>query len=153
DCKDWPGFAANWQLYSSLPLPAPPTACAVPCTPGDFNGDGQINGDDLQGAVSAFTSTTPPCAADVNLDGVVDCKDIQDLTRAMLATPADCIKGDVNFDGLADGMDISTFINLLMSPPECITVTELCAADMNLDQLISIDDVDLFVATLLIEAQ
>jgi hypothetical protein len=145
DCLDWPLFAANWQQYSTLPLPQSP---CVPCTPGDFNNDGLVNGDDLQGSIAAFTGTTSPCAVDIDENGVVNCEDVQAFARTLLAAPSDCHRGDVNFDTQIDGADIQPFITILMTPPPCLSPAEICAADINGDQAVTIDDIDPFVLLL-----
>jgi hypothetical protein len=146
DCQDWPFFAANWQMYSMLPAPQSP---CTPCKPGDFNNDGLVNGDDLQGSIAAFTGTASPCAADMDNNGVVDCEDVQAFARTLLTAPSDCIRGDLNFDSLVDGADIQPFITVLMTPPVCLSPAEFCVADLNSDQFITIDDLDPFVTLLL----
>ncbi len=59
-----------------------------------------------------------------------------------------CTKCDVNRDGLIDGRDIQPFIDLLLDSPLCLSIVDICPADLTLDNQVTVDDVPLFVCTL-----
>lgn len=65
-------------------------ACeAITCTPdsapGDLNGDGDIDGTDVQPFVDCILNSGPNCdTADVNSDGATDIDDIQDFVLLLL---------------------------------------------------------------------
>jgi len=65
------------------------------------------------------------------------------------ASLAPCLKGDVDNNGFVNGLDIQPFIDLLLASQACMTIIELCPADMNNDATVSVDDIPCFVATLL----
>jgi hypothetical protein len=48
----------------------------LPLSPGDINGDGDVNIADLLAVISAWGPCPPPCPADVNQDGVVNIHDL-----------------------------------------------------------------------------
>lgn len=64
--------------------------CLVDCCPGDFTGDGLLDGLDLQGMINALL-TPPPCStidfchADVNEDLLIDLTDAEALVDRLLA--------------------------------------------------------------------
>ncbi|HKQ48944.1 MAG TPA: hypothetical protein VJZ71_12810 [Phycisphaerae bacterium] len=61
-----------------------------------------------------------------------------------------CLKGDVNRDGLVNGLDIQDFIDLLLGGPLCLSIVDICPADMNSDLAVDITgDLDLFIFALL----
>ena len=65
------------QIFKIIPAEGD-GPCAPPPVPGDFNGDGVVNGDDL----GALLGTWGPCAGcptDMNGDGVVDGNDLGQL--------------------------------------------------------------------------
>jgi hypothetical protein len=60
----------------------------------------------------------------------------------------DCCKGDTNLDTRVDGEDIPSFIDALVSVPECATA-QWCAANMDDDLCVNMVDLNLFVSALL----
>ncbi len=64
-------------------------------------------------------------------------------------TPA-CNRGDLNLDGTLDGRDVSLFSEALLTPPPAGTL-EFCAADVDSDDTLTLDDAVAFVACLLNE--
>ncbi len=60
-----------------------------------------------------------------------------------------CIKGDVNRDGLVDGLDIQPFVDLLLGGVECLSIVDICPADMDSDGEVHTDDIPCFVQKLL----
>jgi hypothetical protein len=69
DCAT--GTVASQDL-SNLPIEG--CVAEPPATPGDFNGDGAVNGEDLGALLAVFGSTGP--AGDFNGDGIVDGGDL-----------------------------------------------------------------------------
>ncbi|MCK6485076.1 MAG: VCBS repeat-containing protein [Phycisphaerae bacterium] len=61
------------------------------------------------------------------------------------------LPGDMNNDGLVDGDDIQPFLAVYYDPASA-TPYQYCAADLTGDLLLAADDVDCFVATLLLQA-
>jgi hypothetical protein len=53
-----------------------PAADTLPHTPGDVNGDGEVNIDDLLGVINAWGICPPPCPADVDGNGMVNIDDL-----------------------------------------------------------------------------
>ncbi|HVP10505.1 MAG TPA: hypothetical protein VMV94_04865 [Phycisphaerae bacterium] len=87
----------------------------------DFAADFCVYDTDYDGFVGAGSSIIP---GDMNLDGVVDYRDVADFVQALLdpnsyvqshqgADPL--LRGDLNHDGVLDGKDIADFIQLLLS--------------------------------------
>lgn len=130
--------------------PGEPNEPAPSCMPGDVNGDGSVNGLDIQGyaAVSLGFDTEPAhiCAADTLADGTIDCHDTPVLVIGMGA--AGCIPGDGNGDGAVDGRDIPRMLEILLAQP-CPSANELCALDVTVDQRVDESDVPGFVSLLL----
>jgi hypothetical protein len=151
ECADWPQFANYWGIYSTLPVPAIPASCA-PCTPGDVNNDGLVNGEDIGAMVRVLmgedTDPVHLCAADTDVDNDRDCEDLVEFVRLTLEAPKGCLIGDIDGDGRVNGDDIQLFINEILSPRPC-TAEVLCRMDTNLDLLISEEDVPLFVDLLM----
>ncbi|MCZ6837313.1 MAG: hypothetical protein O7G85_16175, partial [Planctomycetota bacterium] len=57
--------------------------------PGDMNGDGLFNGEDLQEFIDCLLSAVPNCiCADVNLDGMLDDGDVPEMVDRMLIATA-----------------------------------------------------------------
>jgi glucose/arabinose dehydrogenase len=65
------------QIYKIIPAEGD-GPCAPPPVPGDFNGDGVVNGDDL-GTLLANWGACASCPADLNGDGFVDGNDLGQL--------------------------------------------------------------------------
>jgi hypothetical protein len=57
--------------------------------------------------------------------------------------------GDVNSDGQIDGMDVQPFTEVLLNPAGSWPNPAWCAADMDGNRLINMQDVDDFVTMLL----
>lgn len=95
-------------FYTYLP-PGFETTLPAPCRPGDFNGDGEVNGGDIQLFVDYYLNGLPtgvseaefnrlPCAADMDRNGsdTIDCFDRAVFLWLLLgyqpgdATPVDC---------------------------------------------------------------
>ncbi|MBI5762511.1 MAG: hypothetical protein HZA51_03185 [Planctomycetes bacterium] len=57
--------------------------------------------------------------------------------------------GDVNGDSVTNGMDIAAFVNVILNQPNGPATSSFCAANIQLDQVIDINDVNQFVMNLL----
>jgi hypothetical protein len=83
----------NWAIqYNDISYPMyfdPPTSSPsfALCLPGDTNGDHSTNTDDIPSFVDALlngpTDLYASCAADMNLDGLLDGNDIQSFTNCV----------------------------------------------------------------------
>jgi len=60
----------------------------------------------------------------------------------------DCDRGDCNADMFVDGRDVRAFLDMLISPA-MHTAAQRCAADLNRDGYVTIDDVQPFVNAVL----
>lgn len=113
--------------------------------PGDFDGNGILNGDDCSAFLGCYTgpggSATPPCAIlDHDADGDVDCRDwvnnsiifkqinggtacppltIPEFVAALLGSPLlpphTCM-ADMNLDGATNGKDIGPYVKTVLGP-------------------------------------
>jgi len=60
------------------------------------------------------------------------------------------LPGDVSGDGALNGLDVAPFVDVLMDPyAAAVGVEEFCAADLNADGFVTIDDVDDLVQAML----
>ncbi len=72
------------------------------CRPGDFDGDGSLDVNDLKMLNESFKSGSNELSYDVNFDLTVDFKDVLSWIKCSKGT---CI-GDVNLDGIFDSSDL-----------------------------------------------
>jgi hypothetical protein len=127
---------------------------AAPCLKGDCNGDGLINGLDIQPFVERLLGVPNPvtfdchsivdnCPFDMNNDGVVSAADIPPFICLLLALPGNCAGGpacfatletDCNSNGVEDVVDLyqrsSGDCNTNGIPDECDIAAET-SADAN----------------------
>lgn len=68
----------------------------------------------------------------------------------MMFSNVECLSGDVNGDGSVNRGDVFPFWDVVVGPAQA-TARERCAADANLDGLVTAADVDAFLALLLAE--
>jgi hypothetical protein len=94
----------------------------------------------------ALVAEEPPLLT--KLTRSADATAITPLLGAQIETAPIVMKGDINGDGMRDGRDIQGFVTALLA--EEPTATELCAADMNCDCALTIDDVPFFVNCVLL---
>lgn len=155
DCTDWPFFQADWLQYSVLPAPSLPPCEPPACTlRGDMNNDGMINADDMQGFLDTFTGSNTAayslCAADMNQDNVIDCRDCLDFELALIDNAPSCLPGDANNDGVVNGDDIQPYVDMVLAGPAvCQTPASRCVLDTQPDQTWNEDDIVAFVNILL----
>ena len=63
--------------------PGSPAPTSTPGVPGDVNGDGRIDADDIPPLIGALFSDVPPPSADVNADETVSAADLVALLRLL----------------------------------------------------------------------
>lgn len=131
------------------------------CSTLDDDGDGVANDlDQCPGTPSCANPVLPNgCPVDSDEDGVVDgcdnCPndanpgqedaDGDGFGDACDACP-NSLRGDVNGDGTTNGLDLQRFVELVLG--DTPVGEELCAADMNNDEQVTIADVSEFVTLL-----
>jgi hypothetical protein len=92
--NDWCAFS-NWKLTGygneSAKEPGVQTSSYDPATPvseasikGDVNGDGVVNGTDIQAVINCILAGEYDAKADVNADEVVNGTDIQEIINIIL---------------------------------------------------------------------
>ena len=124
---------------------------------GDMNGDGVVDGLDLQPFVDVMVGavTDPQQIARADLDG----NGILDLDDSFLFI-APCVfgtydwtvlwgTGDANGDSKVNGSDVQAFVEMVLNGTAGEPVRKVWAADMNKDGAITLDDLPLFVEALL----
>ncbi|MFQ5429535.1 MAG: TIGR03790 family protein [Phycisphaerae bacterium] len=124
---------------------------------GDINGDGTVDGLDIQLFTDVFlgnvSDPTQMAAADLDASGAVDADDVFLMTGPLVyaSLNPDELKGtgDTNGDGSVDGLDIVAFVDMLMNGTAGLPLQVRWAADMNRDGAIATDDVPLLVNALL----
>lgn len=150
DCGDWPLFLTDWAMYS--PDPAPFSPSCQGCMRGDLNGDGFVNGDDIEifTAVLGGADSDPRhlCAADLDMNSVVDCNDMLGFAVTLLDRSAACVRGDLTGDGTVNGDDMQPFITAFLTPG-CLSLPLYCAIDVNNDLVINNADLEAFISLLL----
>ncbi|MCB9852596.1 MAG: immunoglobulin domain-containing protein [Phycisphaerales bacterium] len=105
-------------------------------------------GADIGGATAALLTINPIALMDAGAyDVVVTNTCGSDTSAVAMLTVFETHSGDVNADSRVDGADIQMFVNEIMNPGEPSAV--FCAADMDLNGLLDVDDVALFVNALL----
>jgi len=125
---------------------------------GDVNGDGVVNGLDIQSFVGVYTGVIDDpaavAAADLSGDGQVDDDDAYMFFAPVLhgTYDWDVLKGtaDANGDGRVDGADIDMFVHMLVFGTEDQPLRRRWGADMNKDDEITLDDVPSFINALLL---
>lgn len=141
---------APTDYFIAPATPGEPNILPEMCVPGDINGDGAIDGRDIQvfSAVWIGLDTDPMhlCSADTFADGVIDCLDRSVFVMDLGA--AGCVPGDANGDGAANGRDIAVLVEALFDS-SCPTATMLCALDANDDLAIDESDIAGFVGAIL----
>ena len=68
-------------------------------------------------------------------------------TTNVSATPVTCAVGDMDQDGFKNGADIAGFVESLLAPSTA-SDAQFCAADINVDGNVDLNDVQLFVGLL-----
>src|SRR5262245_27252591 len=116
----------------------PPGPC---CCPGDFDGNGVVDGVDVA-ILTAIFGPCPPgvaCPADLNGDQVIDGADLAILNTLL----GPCCAGDLDNNGVVDPNDATIFQTCWAGqscPPDVC-----CAFDFNRDGLI--DNADIAIVT------
>ncbi len=137
----------NW--FDAPPQPAPGD--------GDINGDGLIDGHDIQAFADVLTGAdndpTRMAAADLDGNGTLDDDDVflmlSPLVFDSLDSPELRGSGDANGDRLVNGQDIRAFVLMLLNGTDGVPLRAEWGADMNQDTLVTLDDLPLFVDALL----
>jgi hypothetical protein len=117
---------------------------------GDVNGDGAVNGKDLQIVVGYNNGETTITIgekerADIDKNGVVDKKD-EDILRDLIGlTSGGNTKGDLNFDSMINVADLVLLDDYLKGKTE-FTAEQKSAADMNSDGSINATDLAILQA-------
>lgn len=104
---------------------------------------------DLNTTIASSSGWMISNAAAINDTGVIVGEGVRlGFGRAVMLTPASCLKADINNNGSVDGGDVSLFASVLMSGG---TAQQTCAADVSVppDGVVSLADVNTFVACLL----
>jgi hypothetical protein len=78
---------------------------------GDFNGDGSVNGADLNTVLSSYSQTHGGLPGDANGDGTVDGADLNTVLSNYNLTGTDWAHGDFNGDGAVNGADLNTILS------------------------------------------
>lgn len=95
---------------------------------------------DLSASVAAGSGWFISNAAAVNDSGVIVGEGVRfGFPRAVMLTPATCLKGDVTGDGKIDGEDINVFVQVLFVGG---TAQQTCAADVAIPFSGAVDTVD-----------
>lgn len=71
--------------------------------------------------------------------------------EALLAEEGTCCKADINGDGERNGLDIQPFVDILIGevPAGCLSIHDLCPADVNDDSKVDLEDVPGFISNIL----
>ncbi len=104
---------------------------------------------DLNAAIASTSGWMISNAAAINDAGVIVGEAVRHgFGRAVMLTPASCLKADVNNNGKVDGADVSLFASVLMSGG---SAEQTCAADVAVpsDGVVNLADVNAFVQCLL----
>ena len=148
-----------WTLVGDPLLTLPNWFNPTPSAPGtgDVNGDGVVNGLDIQPFIDVFTgANTDPeqrGRADLDGNGSVDLDDAFLFVAPLAFDTYDWNllrgTGDASGDGVVDGADVDAFVDLLLHGTAGQPIRKAWAADMNRDGAITMDDLPLFVQALL----
>ena len=104
---------------------------------------------DLNTTIASSSGWTISNAAAINDAGVIVGEGIRyGFGRAIMLTPASCLKADVNNNGSVDGADVALFASVLMSGG---SAQQTCASDVAApaDGVVNLTDVNAFVQCLL----
>ncbi|MFQ5423437.1 MAG: hypothetical protein ACE5F9_05590 [Phycisphaerae bacterium] len=138
----------------------PPGGCVCP---GDMNGDGALNGADLQTFIDCFLSApmggAPPAGCecvDADQNGVVDLVD-RDVFAALLLAGAGCLPpgacacpGDMNGDGALNGADLQVFVDCyIQSAPTGVPASGCQCVDADGNGSVDSTDIGAMVNALL----
>lgn len=146
-----PDFFKPYEHCSLADCPPP---VDTHCCRGDTNGDGVLDGRDIQLFVQWLGGLNPPeigadefCRTDVNRDYRIDLDDIQPFVDKLLNAeacpppPAECCNGDLNADGLLDGRDVQGLLDVLLGgAPPAFGTQAFCLTDVNDDESIDLSD-------------
>lgn len=124
---------------------------------GDMNGDGVVNGLDIALFSQTLLDPSPPgemqAIADLNGDGRLNDDDLFIMSAPLLfdTTDPDVLRGhgDANGDGRHDGQDIAALIDMLLYGTYGWSLRQSYGADVTKDDLITWEDVPVFVERLI----
>ena len=94
------GDSANWRVSA-----AEGGNPAITTLAGDFDNDGDLDGNDIDALSAEIMASTHGVAFDVTDDGQVDLSDLQHWVLDLKATQF----GDANLDGMVNGVDFNTW--------------------------------------------
>jgi len=137
----------NW--FNPPPQPVPGD--------GDLNGDGVVNGLDIQQFTDVLTGVdndpTRIAAADLDGNGVVDDDDMFLMLGPLVYGSLNASElrgsGDANGDGVVNGEDIAPLISMILNGTSGFSIRAQWGADMDRDGSVTIADVPLFVNVVL----
>jgi hypothetical protein len=96
------------------------------------------------------------CRTDANQDGAIDGLDVAAFVETLMAAlPCEqsCCAGDLNGDGQLDGLDLQGMVDALFSPPpNTCGSAALCRADVFVDQVVDLADMNALVDLLMTDA-
>ncbi|HPF41683.1 MAG TPA: proprotein convertase P-domain-containing protein [Phycisphaerae bacterium] len=107
--------------------------------PGDVNGDGTLDGDDIQPFMACLMSGSGSCdCADVNGSGSVTTADVPLFVNALLNSSGPCTgasicttcQGDANGDSIIDSRDLDAYMDCLLNGGDCPCTAGMTLADM-----------------------
>lgn len=108
--------------------------------PGDVNGDGSVDGADVQPFAACLLSGTGTCeCADMNGSSSVTMSDLPLFVNALLNSSGPCggggdlcttCQGDANGDGIIDSRDLDAYIDCLINGGSCPCTEGLTMSEM-----------------------
>jgi hypothetical protein len=146
-----------WNLVGDPFLTLPNWFTPLEPGDGDINGDGNVNGLDIELFAEVVTGVeTDPimmAAADLDGNGTLDDDDLflmlSPLVYDALGSPELRGSGDANGDGRVNGEDIAAFVSLILNGTGGVPLRAEWGADMNQDTFVTIDDLPQFVDAVL----
>jgi len=146
-----------WNLVGDPFLTLPNWFTPLEPGDGDINGDGNVNGLDIELFAEVITGVeTDPimmAAADLDGNGTLDDDDLflmlSPLVYESLGSPELRGSGDANGDGRVNGEDIAAFVSLILNGTGGVPLRAEWGADMNQDTFVTIDDLPQFVDAVL----
>ncbi len=130
----------------------------VPLIPGDLDGNGRVDGRDLNLFSNTYLSNGNIPGdwgpADLSQDGVIDDDDAFLMVAPLLypgESPETVLRatGDLNGDDLINGLDLSLFVELMLAPDSEVPLRQRWGADMNRDGQNDLADLPFFVQKLI----